>query len=267
VASYFATGSDLASSHLAPALRQAPRARLDGWRLAFAGDRTGCEASPGRAVEGRVVDLEPGALEPLGPLAQALVETAEGDRPAFIRIVAGPTSPPSPLAFTGFARAYERCDLDPTPLSEALAPFRLAAPQPGHPRLFVYGTLRLGGSNAHLLANCRFLGLACTEPAFALASFGSYPALCEGGDTAVEGELYDVPAAELVALDRLEDHPNWYVRTPVVLGDGTRAETYLMAPDACAGRPRIASGVWCTSTAPAFELTPRAAGSPRAKAS
>ena len=72
--------------------------------------------------------------------------------------------------------------------------------------LFVYGTLKRGGSNHAFLAGQRFLGTARTVPGFTLFSLGAYPGLVAShGDRAgVTGELWSVDDTCLVRLDELE---------------------------------------------------------------
>lgn len=109
-------------------------------------------------------------------------------------------------------------------------------------RVFVYGTLMAGQPNHRLLAQARCVGEALTRPEFDLVDLGAFPGLCVGGHTAVSGEVYDVDDPTLLALDRLEGHPHFYHREPIVLADGNVVETYLYP--ACAGRAVIASGDW-----------------------
>ena len=68
--------------------------------------------------------------------------------------------------------------------------------------LFVYGTLKRGGSNHHHLAGQTFLGPARTTPGFTLFSLGAYPGLVAApADTrGVTGELWSVDAACLARL-------------------------------------------------------------------
>lgn len=111
-------------------------------------------------------------------------------------------------------------------------------------RVFVYGTLLAGEANHALLATARRVGAAHTPSRFALHDLGAYPALVRGGRVAVVGEVYEVDAATLAALDQLEDHPDYYRRTAIVLADGNEVETYLLTPAQVAGYPVIASGDW-----------------------
>lgn len=99
--------------------------------------------------------------------------------------------------------------------------------------LFLYGTLKRGGSNHLFLANQRFLGLARTVPGFTLYSLGEYPGMVRApGDTAgVTGELWEVDDGCLAELDRLEDlDEGLYERIDVLLAPNPlagSAQTYL----------------------------------------
>jgi gamma-glutamylaminecyclotransferase len=95
-------------------------------------------------------------------------------------------------------------------------------------RLFVYGTLMRGEHHHGTLAGARFAGSARTLPQFALALVDYYPAMSRGGASAVAGELYDVDAATLAALDELEDVPTLYLRERLVLADGSAADAYVL---------------------------------------
>jgi gamma-glutamylaminecyclotransferase len=110
--------------------------------------------------------------------------------------------------------------------------------------VFVYGTLLAGEPNHRLLADAKLVGAAITKPVFALADLGPFPAMVEGGDSAVRGEVYEVERPTLARLDVLEGHPRFYRRRRLVLADGTTAETYVLSPEQAAGRPTISSGDW-----------------------
>lgn len=111
-------------------------------------------------------------------------------------------------------------------------------------RVFVYGTLLAGEPNHRLLTDARLIAEARTKPAFELRDLGAFPGLVRGGEHAVAGEVYEVDAATLAALDRLEGHPRFYRRTRIALEDGATVETYLLAPEQVEGRPVIDSGNW-----------------------
>ena len=67
--------------------------------------------------------------------------------------------------------------------------------------VFVYGTLKRGGSNHLILARQRFLGSARTGPGFTLHSLGDYPGMVRSsGDTeGVSGELWVVDVQPIEA--------------------------------------------------------------------
>ncbi|QDF03377.1 gamma-glutamylcyclotransferase family protein [Myxococcus xanthus] len=111
-------------------------------------------------------------------------------------------------------------------------------------RVFVYGTLLSGEPNHRLLRGARLIGPARTQPRFTLHDYGPFPALASRGKHAVEGEVYEVDAHMLAALDRLEGHPRFYKRTSIALDGAGRVEAYLFPKERLAGRPVIESGCW-----------------------
>lgn len=115
--------------------------------------------------------------------------------------------------------------------------------------LFVYGTL-MRGESAHALLGptARFIAEAYTEPRFTLLDMGEYPALVEGGTTAVRGELHEIDGELLDALDRYEDVPELYERRTLRLGD-RNALAYVMHAHLGLGLGAIASGDWRAHTA------------------
>ena len=72
--------------------------------------------------------------------------------------------------------------------------------------VFVYGTLKRGGSNHRFLAGQNFIGPARTVPGYTLYSLGDYPGMVRepGAIAGVTGELWSVDANCLAELDRLE---------------------------------------------------------------
>ena len=125
--------------------------------------------------------------------------------------------------------------------------------------LFVYGTLKRGGSNHHHLAGQTFLGPARTVPGFTLFSLGAYPGLVAAPYDAhgVTGELWSVDAATLARLDVLEGlTEGLYRRAPIALIQSNAspnrasssaisvAETYFYLRD-LAGHPHLGA-TWPT---------------------
>lgn len=107
-------------------------------------------------------------------------------------------------------------------------------------RLFVYGSLRRGAENNHLLGASTWLGRARTTATCTLKRISWFPGLLPDGVTAVEGDLYDVDEPALAALDEYEGP--WFRRSLVTLQDGRDATCWLVDPAVAAGRPIIASG-------------------------
>jgi gamma-glutamylaminecyclotransferase len=86
--------------------------------------------------------------------------------------------------------------------------------------IFVYGTLKRGGSNQHYLAGQKFIGVARTAPGFRLFNLGQYPGMVPFADDhdGVSGEVWSVEADCLEHLDLLEGvKEGLYRREPVPL--------------------------------------------------
>src|SRR6478736_8776963 len=106
------------------------------------------------------------------------------------------------------------------------APAMLTAVQ-----LFVYGSLKSGYENAHLLARAIALGPVRTAPGYRLVRYrDGYPGLVlvPGSAGSVEGELYAVDEGLLAELDVFEDCPTLYERVAIHLSDGRTAQTYVV---------------------------------------
>jgi gamma-glutamylcyclotransferase (GGCT)/AIG2-like uncharacterized protein YtfP len=116
--------------------------------------------------------------------------------------------------------------------------------------IFVYGTLRRGERNHAQMGRSRFVRSVATAPRYRLVDLGSYPALLEGGDMAVHGELYEVDDQHLPQLDAFEDVPSLYERRPLELEvPGLDALGYVMRPETAGEASPIASGDWCARQA------------------
>lgn len=117
--------------------------------------------------------------------------------------------------------------------------------------LFVYGTLKRGGSNHAFLAGQRFLGTARTVAGFTLFSLGTYPGLVPSPEDrdGVTGELWSIDDACLVRLDELEGTAEGLYRraaiplaAPAPVASGTAVETYFYLRP-LVGHPALGS-VW-----------------------
>jgi gamma-glutamylaminecyclotransferase len=86
--------------------------------------------------------------------------------------------------------------------------------------LFVYGTLKRGGSNHRQMAGAEFVGSARTTRGYRLFNVGGYPALVRDplGQLEIHGELWKVDADGLAALDEFEGtHEGLFRREPIAL--------------------------------------------------
>jgi len=86
--------------------------------------------------------------------------------------------------------------------------------------LFLYGTLKRGGSNHRAMKGQTFIGNARTVPGFAMFLVSDYPGLVPWAEDreGISGELWEVDAAGLDRLDRLEGvDEGLYRREPVSL--------------------------------------------------
>jgi gamma-glutamylcyclotransferase (GGCT)/AIG2-like uncharacterized protein YtfP len=108
--------------------------------------------------------------------------------------------------------------------------------------VFVYGTLMRGGHHHDVLQGARFVGENVTVPEFDLVFIDYYPALLRGGSTAVVGEVFEVDAATLQRLDALEEVPDYYLREPVKLADGSEVDCYVMPRARAVNATPIPSG-------------------------
>ncbi len=87
-------------------------------------------------------------------------------------------------------------------------------------RVFVYGTLKRGGTNHPLLAKQTFEGEAVSAPGFRMYELDGYPGLVrdETDHDGVTGEVWTVDSACLARLDELEGTAEGlYLRTPIPL--------------------------------------------------
>ncbi|KRC31124.1 gamma-glutamylcyclotransferase [Acidovorax sp. Root219] len=117
--------------------------------------------------------------------------------------------------------------------------------------VFVYGTLRKGGSNdiTRLRPAPRFVGMA--RLAGTLYHLGAYPGLLLGGAVDVAGEVYAIEPALEQRLDGIEeihgrpdDEYFKRERTLQVAGRLVDCLVYEINPDRVASAARIEGGDW-----------------------
>jgi gamma-glutamylcyclotransferase (GGCT)/AIG2-like uncharacterized protein YtfP len=115
--------------------------------------------------------------------------------------------------------------------------------------VFVYGTLRKGEHNAHVLGDSAYCGKSSTAPDYILLHLGGFPAIVPapaGAGVSIVGEVYECDAQTMRDLDRLEGCPSFYYREQITLPDnGDQVWVYILNQDdrpAC--YPAIKSGDW-----------------------
>ncbi len=111
-------------------------------------------------------------------------------------------------------------------------------------RLFVYGTLRVGGSQEHRMSGARHIRSATTSASYKLLSLGWYPALFVGGNSAVYGDVFEVPKTMWAELDEYEDCPGLYRCEPIELNDGSLVFAYIYNGTTPAESTPVSSGDW-----------------------
>lgn len=97
--------------------------------------------------------------------------------------------------------------------------------------VFVYGTLRRGfGNHEYLLSHAPLVEeIDLRGYEMWAGQGGGIPVIRSSSDASslVHGEVYEVDERTLQGLDRLEGHPDWYVRTEIQPG----LWTYLAGED------------------------------------
>ncbi len=79
--------------------------------------------------------------------------------------------------------------------------------------VFVYGSLKKGFGNHHLLNDSEFLGEAETcDSRFEMVSLGGFPGVYDEGNDKIKGEIYLINQNTLTKLDRLESEGTFYSR-------------------------------------------------------
>ena len=124
-------------------------------------------------------------------------------------------------------------------------------PDPALRHVFVYGTLRSGGSNDISRFSPAPQRVGDGEIAGSLFDLGAYPGAVLGGAGRIRGEVYRITRALEAQLDVLEevrpDGSGEYLRRDVVVEvDGRSIDclVYEIHPSRISGRPIIKSGDW-----------------------
>lgn len=113
----------------------------------------------------------------------------------------------------------------------------------------VYGTLKKGKPNHHVLGNATFLGEHTTEAKFTMHSMGSFPGVRRHGTTAIKVEVFETSSPRVIrdiftleGFTGEEDNPlNWYDIVSVDTPYGVAEMFYQKRP---LQGPVIEDGVW-----------------------
>lgn len=93
--------------------------------------------------------------------------------------------------------------------------------------VFVYGTLRKGGTSNHIMNGARYHSRTKTDFGYRLAKLNELPGMIYTGEAAqVVGDLYYLSPAQMKRLDAYEDKR--YKREKIPLEDGRWANAYLL---------------------------------------
>ncbi len=106
----------------------------------------------------------------------------------------------------------------------------------------VYGTLKKGRGNGHLLNTSEFKGATRTDPEYTMYSLGGFPCITLEGDTAIHIEVYEVDECVFSRLDGLEGYPSFYDRKLIDTPLGKAWIYYMTSPTW--GNDIIEGGNW-----------------------
>lgn len=114
-------------------------------------------------------------------------------------------------------------------------------------KVFVYGTLKKGFGNHRLLKDAEFICEDMTKPLYTMYSLGGFPAIQQGGDTSIIGEVYKIDKDTLAHLDVLEGYKagrdcNMYERRITVTKQGHKCFIYEM--DEPYSKELVENGEW-----------------------
>ncbi|MBN8422815.1 MAG: gamma-glutamylcyclotransferase [Verrucomicrobia bacterium] len=91
--------------------------------------------------------------------------------------------------------------------------------------VFVYGTLKRGGSNHAWIEKQQFVAEARTAPLYRLYDLGGYPGMVRAEDgISIQGEVWSVDEEGLIKLDVLEDTDGGEYERVIVPLEGEWAE-------------------------------------------
>lgn len=95
--------------------------------------------------------------------------------------------------------------------------------------VFVYGTLRSGHSNHHLLKDANYYGAGNTAENYSMYLISGFPYVTSFEPRyPIVGELYGIDADTLSVLDKMEGHPRHYERREISVIVGKNQYTAWM---------------------------------------
>lgn len=95
--------------------------------------------------------------------------------------------------------------------------------------MFVYGTLKRGFRNHHLIKNSKFIGDGVIK-GYAMYDLGSFPGIKKDENEEVKGEVFEIDQNTLKRVDQLESEGYLYIRTRADVhleGEIIKAATYV----------------------------------------
>lgn len=99
--------------------------------------------------------------------------------------------------------------------------------------VFVYGTLRSGHSNHHLMKGANSYGVGNTAENYSMYLISGYPYVTSFEPRyPIIGELYGIDGGTLSVLDKMEGHPRHYERREVsVIVGGNQYTAWMYFKD------------------------------------
>ncbi|WP_406657529.1 gamma-glutamylcyclotransferase family protein [Methanolobus sp. ZRKC2] len=119
--------------------------------------------------------------------------------------------------------------------------------------VFVYGSLKRGFSNHHLMESSKFICSTRTLEKFAMIDLDSFPGVIkEKKVSPIHGEVYDLDTNTLEQIDAYEG--KWYSREDVELEAGLTAQMYFLVkyPRDTENLQVISKGFWTEKTSQEF---------------
>lgn len=115
-------------------------------------------------------------------------------------------------------------------------------------KVFVYGTLKQGFGNHHIIEGQSMIGEDTITGLFRMQSLGMYPGLVVDDEHVgtVHGEVYEVDPDCMVRLNILEGVPHLYRAIPMITDKGIHCLTYLLNEEHATGMV-VRDGVWLKS--------------------